>query len=117
MPPGTNGGVTPFGLLAGVLGAFIVAVTSAVLLPFQLDNHTGSGDQELYVKERVLWTLAVTVWGALGSVLDSVLGSLVQASVVDKRTGLVVEGPGGRKVSHLSILPIPPISTPCHMLT
>lgn len=110
MPPGTNGGVTFYGLLAGVLGAFIVAVTSAVLLPFRLESHIGSGDQ-LYIKERVLWTLAVTVWGALGSVLDSVLGSLVQASVVDKRTGLVVEGPGGRRVSHLFIPPYLPTST------
>lgn len=41
----------------------------------------------------------MTLWGALGSVLDSVLGGLLQASVVDKRSGKVVEGSGGRKVS------------------
>lgn len=101
VPPGTNGGVTATGLLAGVFGAFTVALTSAVLLPFDLSgNHTdGSG---LYVKERALWTLAMTAWGALGSVLDSVLGSLLQASVVDKTTGKVVEGNGGRKVSTYS---------------
>ncbi|KAK5690302.1 hypothetical protein LTS12_028815, partial [Elasticomyces elasticus] len=40
----------------------------------------------------------MTAWGALGSVLDSVLGSLLQASVVDKTTGKVVEGNDGRKV-------------------
>lgn len=45
-----------------------------------------------------MWILAVTGWGALGSVLDSVLGGLLQASVVDKRTGKVVEGTGGKKV-------------------
>ncbi|EYE96654.1 DUF92 domain-containing protein [Aspergillus ruber CBS 135680] len=94
VPPGTNGGVTATGLQAGVLGAFTVAVTSAVLLPFRLPGS----DDGLYVKERLVWILAVTGWGALGSVLDSVLGGLLQASVVDKRTGKVVEGTGGKKV-------------------
>ena len=100
VPPGTNGGVTAAGLLAGIFGAFTVALTSAVLLPFDLSGRYSDGS-ELYVKERALWTLAMTAWGALGSVLDSVLGSLLQASVVDKATGRVVEGDGGRKVSTL----------------
>lgn len=65
-----------------------------MLLPFRLPDS----DDGLYVKERVMWILAVTGWGALGSVLDSVLGGLLQASVVDKRTGKVVEGTGGKKV-------------------
>lgn len=95
MPPGTNGGVTATGLLAGVLGAFTVALTSAVLLPFGLD---GDDQGQYHVIERVLWILAVTAWGALGSVLDSVLGGLLQASVVDKRSGKVIEGTGGKKV-------------------
>lgn len=43
----------------------------------------------------------MTVWGLLGSVLDSVLGGLLQASVVDKRSGKVVEGSGGRKVNFM----------------
>ena len=101
MPPGTNGGVTATGLLAGVLGAFTVALTSAILLPFRLDSD--DQDQGHYhVTERVLWILAMTAWGALGSVLDSVLGGLLQASVVDKRSGKVVEGTGGKKVYILS---------------
>lgn len=95
VPPGTNGGVTAKGLQAGALGAFTIAVTSAVLLPFRISGSDGG----LYVKERLMWVLAVTGWGALGSLLDSVLGGLLQASVVDKRTGKVVEGTGGRKVA------------------
>jgi uncharacterized membrane protein len=90
VPPGTNGGVTATGLGAGLLGSFIVSATSAAVLPF----CASAG-----LKDRALWTIAMTVWGALGSVLDSVLGGLLQASVVDKRTGKVVEGSGGRKVS------------------
>jgi uncharacterized membrane protein len=30
--------------------------------------------------------------------LDSLLGALLQASVVDRRTGKIVEGPGGERV-------------------
>ncbi|KAJ5952611.1 uncharacterized protein N7479_011024 [Penicillium vulpinum] len=89
VPPGTNGGVTATGLGAGLLGSFIVSATSAVVLPF----CASAG-----LKDRALWTIAMTLWGTLGSVLDSVLGGLLQASVVDKRTGKVVEGNGGRKV-------------------
>ena len=90
VPPGTNGGVTATGLGAGLLGSFVVSLTSAAVLPF----CAGVG-----LKDRALWTIGMTIWGTLGSVLDSVLGGLLQASVVDKRTGKVVEGSGGRKVS------------------
>lgn len=41
---------------------------------------------------------ALTVWGALGSVLDSLLGGWFQASVVDSHSGRVIEGEGGGKV-------------------
>ncbi|OQE45084.1 hypothetical protein PENCOP_c002G04297 [Penicillium coprophilum] len=89
VPPGTNGGVTATGLGAGLLGSFIVSATSAAVLPF----CASAG-----LKDRALWTIAMTLWGTLGSVLDSVLGGLLQASVIDKRSGKVVEGSGGRKV-------------------
>lgn len=90
VPPGTNGGVTATGLAAGLLGSFIIALTSAISLPF-CSAHSK-------LQARVLWTVAFSVWGLLGSVLDSILGALLQASVVDKRSGKVVEGSGGRKV-------------------
>ena len=50
-------------------------------------------------QEQILWIFFVTVWGGLGSLLDSSLGGWLQASVIDNRTGKVVEGRGGRKVS------------------
>ncbi|KAJ5690484.1 hypothetical protein N7462_004876 [Penicillium macrosclerotiorum] len=90
VPPGTNGGVTAAGLGAGLLGSFSIALTSALVLPF-CPGKSG-------IQERAMWTVAVTLCGLLGSILDSVLGGLLQASVVDKRTGKVVEGSGGRKV-------------------
>ena len=40
----------------------------------------------------------MTIIGGLGSLLDSALGGWLQESVVDARTGKVVEGVGGTKV-------------------
>lgn len=48
--------------------------------------------------EKLVWVGAITLWGGLGSLLDSLLGGWLQASVVDARTGKVIEGVGGRKV-------------------
>lgn len=90
VPPGTNGGVTAAGLLAGAFGAFTVALTSALLLPFCGDDWP--------LSERAQWVIGVTIWGTFGSLLDSFLGGLLQASIVDKRTGKIIEGSGGRKV-------------------
>ena len=107
VPLGTNGGVTFLGLLAGVLGSFVIAITSVVLLPFcpviQTDLSTGlrpgfEGGHSWGLLEKLAFVAFVTVWGALGSILDSVFGALLQASVVDSRTGKVVEGDGGKMV-------------------
>ncbi|KAL1629882.1 hypothetical protein SLS56_005151 [Neofusicoccum ribis] len=89
VPPGTNGGVTLAGLLAGSLGAFIISLTSVALLPFC---------SEWDVSAKGVFVGAITLIGLSGSLLDSLLGALLQASVVDVRTGKVVEGEGGRKV-------------------
>ena len=42
--------------------------------------------------------MAVTLWGGLGSLIDSFLGGWLQASVIDVRSGKVVEGDNGAKV-------------------
>ena len=90
VPPGTNGGVTSAGLLAGLGGAATIALAAVLLTPFCAEQWT--------VAARIGFVAAVTVWGGIGSVLDSLLGALFQASVVDKRTGKIVEGEGGEKV-------------------
>lgn len=89
VPPGTNGGVTFAGLVAGLGGAAIIAGPSLLLLDFC--SEWGLGD-------KALLGLAIALWGALGSLLDSLLGALLQASVIDRRTGKIVEGEGGEKV-------------------
>lgn len=40
----------------------------------------------------------MTLAGFSGTILDSLLGALVQASVVDVKSGRIVEGAGGKKV-------------------
>jgi uncharacterized membrane protein len=72
-----------------------IALTSVALLPFcggERYDH-GSG-----LKEQTLWVVSVTLWGVVGSFIDSILGGFLQASVLDKRTGKIVEGSGGKKV-------------------
>lgn len=111
VPPGTNGGVTLVGIFAGLLGSFTIALTSVLLLPFCLvgstsrtgkifgDNQRGlDGGSGWDWREKILWVGAVTLWGGLGSLLDSLLGGWLQASVIDARTGKVIEGLGGKKV-------------------
>lgn len=89
VPPGTNGGVTLYGLFAGFVGAGTIALPSLLLLDFC---------PEWSWAEKAGLALAIAMWGTLGSLLDSLLGALLQASVIDKRTGKIVEGEGGDKV-------------------
>ena len=102
VPPGTNGGVTAYGLAAGLLGSMIIVATSVLLIPFCSPNTTKliglSGPRGWTLMERQRFAFAMSLWGALGSVLDSVLGGLLQQSVVDTRTGRIVEGEGGKTV-------------------
>jgi uncharacterized protein (TIGR00297 family) len=105
VPPGTNGGVTLAGLLAGALGSFCIALTATLLLPF-CPISSGPVGRVLMANEsrgwglddKIFWVLGITVWGLLGSVLDSLLGAVLQASIIDSRSGKVIEGEGGTKV-------------------
>ncbi|EJT80429.1 hypothetical protein GGTG_00428 [Gaeumannomyces tritici R3-111a-1] len=102
VPRGTNGGVTALGLAAGLLGSIIVVVAAVLFTPLCQPEHDGllsSGAASPWRPEqRAAVMVALAVWGALGSVLDSVLGALFQRSVRDARTGKIVEGEGGVRV-------------------
>src|SRR5579871_426531 len=102
VPPGTNGGVTATGIQAGLLGASIISITATLLMPF---CSTSSTSQELRGQNlgwetlsKVKFALSVIIIGICGSLLDSLLGAVLQASVVDVRSGKIVEGDGGGKV-------------------
>jgi len=89
VPRGTNGGVTTLGTVAGLGGAALIAATTVTLTPF-CGGWTYA--------DKLLLVVAMTVWGGLGSLLDSILGGLLQASVVDAKSGRVIEGEGGLRV-------------------
>ncbi|KAI0439098.1 integral membrane protein DUF92 [Xylaria telfairii] len=100
VPRGTNGGVTVWGLVAGFLGSMIIVVTSLMFLPMCGDHTSGKvgGGRPWSMTEKVVFTLGMTTWGTLGSLLDSFLGGWLQRSVRDVRTGKIVEGEGGVRV-------------------
>jgi len=85
-PKGTNGGVSLLGLAAAAAGSLIIGVISGLWFhPTYPLGLTG-------------FILFTTALGLTGSVLDSFLGAMLQYSVVDVRTGKVVENPHGGKV-------------------
>lgn len=100
VPPGTNGGVSFTGLAAGLLGSAIIAVTAFFFTPFCNDATLGrwGGGAPWTQPQLRMFLLGMTVWGFLGSVLDSVMGAVLQRSVRDTRTGKIVEGEGGERV-------------------
>ncbi|KAF2966960.1 hypothetical protein GQX73_g6615 [Xylaria multiplex] len=100
VPRGTNGGVTVWGLVAGFLGSLIIVTTSLMFLPMCGDHTSGriGGGRPWSLNEKVVFALGMTIWGTLGSLLDSFLGGWLQRSVRDVRTGKIVEGEGGVRV-------------------
>ncbi|KAF7908476.1 uncharacterized protein EAF01_004231 [Botrytis porri] len=104
VPPGTNGGVTVWGLVAGLLGSLIIVTVSMALVPFCSPQKFAENGWSFLQRQR--FTYALTIWGALGSVVDSFLGGWFQMSVVDTRTGRIVEGQGGKRVLVVASDPI-----------
>lgn len=101
VPPGTNGGVTVWGIIAGLLGSLVIVTASMALVPFCPRDTVIPGMKDAQgwgFYERQRFTYAMTLWGGLGSLLDSFLGGWLQQSIVDTRTGRIVEGEGGKKV-------------------
>lgn len=83
VPPGTNGGVSKAGLISGFIGASIIGALSLFVIE----------------ENRILHLIYFSFVGLLGSVIDSILGAYLQASVVDKKDGLVLETLGGAKIT------------------
>ncbi|TLD28857.1 hypothetical protein PspLS_03483 [Pyricularia sp. CBS 133598] len=97
VPRGTNGGVTALGLGAGLLGSMVVVVASVLFTPLCETSGAGVG-AGWTSSQRATAMISLAIWGALGSVYDSILGALFQRSVRDTRTGKIVEGEGGVRV-------------------
>lgn len=95
VPRGTNGGVTLWGLIAGFLGSMIIVTSSFLFLPMCNDQNSSSS---WTVGQKALLAWGLTIWGTLGSLLDSFLGGWFQRSVKDVRSGKIVEADGGARV-------------------
>lgn len=81
VPPGTNGGITTIGLLAGAAGSSLISFVAC-------------WTYEQKIKHFLFFTLI----GVIGTLIDSVLGAIFQRSIVDKEDGLVLEPMGGQRV-------------------
>lgn len=90
MPRGTNGGVTITGLLAGLAGSVFISSLAYFTLPYSGTAWTGDA--------KFMFWVTLTAAGFSGTLLDSLLGALVQATVEDKSSGRVVEGDNGKRV-------------------
>ncbi|KAK8216152.1 integral membrane protein DUF92-domain-containing protein [Phyllosticta capitalensis] len=115
VPRGTNGGVTLTGLAAGLGGSVLLSLTASVLLPFCPSTTSSSPGWDL--SSKLSFTLGIAFAGFVGTLLDSLLGATLQASVVDVRSHKIVEGDGGRRVpvrrgSSSSGSPLRPSSLP-----
>ena len=103
VPPGTNGGVTAYGTTAGLVGSCIASGVAVLLLPDLYRKSTvfqssANNTEPLPPISRMYLFLFFSFAGFAGTILDSLLGAAFQASVVDVRTGKVIEGEGGGKV-------------------
>ncbi|ORY56805.1 integral membrane protein DUF92-domain-containing protein [Leucosporidium creatinivorum] len=81
VPRGTNGGVSPWGLLVSLLGGLLVGTTTALSLAYENPECAGFSDSRWGLP---WWALVVGVggWsGLVGSLVDSFLGATVQQSL------------------------------------
>jgi uncharacterized protein (TIGR00297 family) len=91
VPRGTNGGITVEGLSYGLFASFLITCIA----------YVGSYLAPPYRLMDIRVAILVCGMGAFGSVLDSLLGATMQATVTDRGSGKVVEGPGGQRVKVL----------------
>uniref|UniRef100_A0A060TCT6 ARAD1D45650p n=1 Tax=Blastobotrys adeninivorans TaxID=409370 RepID=A0A060TCT6_BLAAD len=90
-PKGTNGGVSQLGLTVAALGGVVIGAISGSWVYFNLD----------WSAKRSLGLFVMTSFlGLYGSIVDSVLGAVLQQSVVNKQ-GKVVEAAGGGKLNKI----------------
>ncbi|GAA99393.1 hypothetical protein E5Q_06090 [Mixia osmundae IAM 14324] len=91
VPPGTNGGITPFGLLVSLLGGTWIGIVTIVAL--SVESHTcytlwtqAKGGFAFAAEIVILASLA----GLFGSLLDSLLGATMQETLYSKRRSKIV---------------------------
>lgn len=82
VPRGTNGGISQTGLICSILGGFIIGVGA-----FLIDTMNGLDVQSVAV---IVFGI---VCGALGSIIDSILGATLQITYFDQDKKVVSDTP------------------------
>src|SRR5687768_6127754 len=75
VPPGTNGGISPLGLLASIFGGFLIGLSAIISL--ELSDSCQRYPEIL---------LIASISGLVGSLIDSLLGATVQISKYNERS-------------------------------
>ncbi|KAI9176138.1 hypothetical protein H9P43_006503 [Blastocladiella emersonii ATCC 22665] len=94
VPHGTNGGLTPIGTLASVAGGALMGLTAAgVAWMWPAEACAGSA---AWFTATPAWQLVALggVFGFAGSMLDSLLGAMVQATYYDEERKCIAKRPG-----------------------
>lgn len=73
VPKGTSGAVSLLGTFAGFMGALLIGIYSALYINFILD-----------IRVEVIYILLISIFGLMGSMIDSALGAFIQGIYVDK---------------------------------
>ncbi|CAI2173512.1 18217_t:CDS:2 [Funneliformis geosporum] len=75
VPPGTNGGISPLGLLASILGGFLIGLSASISLSLSNSCH---------VHPEII--LIASISGLFGSLIDSLLGATVQITKYNEKS-------------------------------
>jgi len=86
VPPGTDGGVTWQGVLAGVAGSVLVAGLAGLALPVSL-----------------IGVVVIATTGVIGTVVDSLLGALVENYRFETVMGGFARGLGDRQINNTAV--------------
>jgi uncharacterized protein (TIGR00297 family) len=91
-PKGTNGGISLLGLAVAVAGGVLMGLLGVLFGPLAVDWT---------VVEKLRFVVFIGGMGLFGSVLDSLLGAVLQKSVVNS-AGKIVEAEGGYKLNKVT---------------
>ncbi|KNC49053.1 transmembrane protein 19 [Thecamonas trahens ATCC 50062] len=89
-PPGTNGGVTLVGTVAGLAGGAFIGLAHALMLALLGSEPLGTA--------LTTWVLLGAASGLLGTTIDSLLGATLQYSGWDPERKVVIESPSAELV-------------------
>jgi uncharacterized protein (TIGR00297 family) len=98
VPKGTNGGISVWGTFASVAAGFTIGIVYYLgSLPFAIGSHAPPQ-----------WPVIIlaTIAGALGSIIDSILGATLQYSSIDPKSGLFISHPvkGDKHITGIHLL-------------